>query len=243
MDLPNISILMPIYNRSKFKNLIISNLLRLDYDFNKLEIVIDDDSDTDPLFKNKDEILNFSKIIHPMKLNYHKNAKKRSIGDKRNNLCKIAKYKILANMDSDDLYLSDYLKHSLEVMKKQKCQLTTSPQMLFCFPEDNFLITGIECPTKRMGHEATMVFTKKHFKAMGGFASKSSQGEGTNMIDGMQDKLIGKTEVGKCMVCLCHKDNTICKDRFKESQKIDIELDPFDKQLILRIFSEKNEKS
>lgn len=240
MELPHISILMPIYNRSKFKPLIISNIYRLNYDLSKLELVIDDDSDKDPFFKNQKEQDEFKNIISPVKLSYYKYSKWRSIGDKRNNLCKLAKHKILANMDSDDLYLSDYLIHSLEVMKKQKCQLTTSPQMLFCYPEDNFLMTGIECATKRMGHEATMVFTKKHFKAMGGFTSKSSQGEGTNMIDGMQDKLIGKTEVAKCMVCLCHKGNTINKDRFKESQKINIELDDFDKKLILRVFSEKN---
>jgi hypothetical protein len=94
-------------------------------------------------------------------------------------------------------------------------------------------MTGIDCGVKRMGHEATMIFTKKHFKAMQGFTSTSSQGEGTGMIDGMKDSRIGRTEIGECMVCICHQDNTINKDRFKTSQNMNINLDDFDKQLIL----------
>ena len=234
MDLPLISILMPIYNRSKFKHLIISNLLKQDYPKDKLEIVIDDDSDKDPLFKNMQEINDFQKVINPIKLNYIRNKVWCSIGDKRNRLVKNAKYKICANMDSDDLYLSDYLRHSIEVMKKGKLGLVGSPQMLFVFPNDNFKITGIECAHKRQAHEATFVFTKKHFKAMGGFTSKSSQGEGVNMIDNMNEKLIGKTEVNKCMICICWVGNTINKDRFKQSQAFDCNLDDFDKELILR---------
>ena len=119
-ELPHISLLMPIYNRSKFKILIISNLLRLNYDLSKLEFVVDDDSDTDPLFKTKEEENEFKVIIAPIKLSYYRNTQKRQIGEKRNFLTKHAKYDICANIDSDDLYLSDYLVHSLEIMKQGK---------------------------------------------------------------------------------------------------------------------------
>jgi len=234
MSYPNISILLPIYERSRFLPLIISNLLRMDYELNKLELVISDDSLKDALFKNDQELIDFKAIVKPIQVNYLRTFIHMSIGDKRNFLVKNAKYKICANMDSDDLYLSDYLKHSIEVMNKNNYQLVTSPQMLFCFPKNNFKITGIECPTKRMGHEATMIFSKKHFRAMGGFSSKSSQGEGTKMVDGMKDNKIGKTEVSKCMVCICWSGNTINKDRFLTSQDMDINLDDYDKQLILR---------
>jgi glycosyltransferase involved in cell wall biosynthesis len=229
----NISILLPIYNRSRFKRLIISNLLKLDYDLSKLEVVISDDSNTDPLFKNNEELNNFKQIVSPIQVNYIKTTKHMKIGEKRNFLVKNAKYKICANMDSDDLYLSNYLKHSLKIMKEGNYQIVTSPQMLFIYPFENWLMTGIDCGVKRMGHEATMIFTKKHFKAMQGFTSTSSQGEGTGMIDGMRDDKIGRTEIGECMVCICHQDNTINKDRFKTSQNMNINLDDFDKQLIL----------
>jgi len=232
-QLPNISLLMPIYNRSKFKRLIISNLLRLNYDLSKLEFVVDDDSDTDPLFKTKEEENEFKVIIAPIKLSYYRNTQKRQIGEKRNFLTKHARYDICANIDSDDLYLSDYLMHSLEIMRKNKYGLVGSPQMLFVFPNDNFLITGIECPTKRMNHEATFMYTKKYWKAMGGYTNKSSQGEGTSMIDGMSDKLVGKTNIQNIMICVCWEGNTINKDRFKDSTVVKAELDSFDKQMIL----------
>ena len=129
MDLPYLSLCMPIYNRNKFTRLIISNLMRLDYP----------------------------------KENHYKT--KRSIGDKRNNLVKIAKHKIIGFMDSDDLYLSDYLKYSVNMLKTEKKGLVGSNQMLFLFPPENFedkwLLTGIKCSTTRMIHEASMVFTKK----------------------------------------------------------------------------------
>ena len=36
MDYPNISLLMPIFNRNNFTELIIENILKLNYDHNKL---------------------------------------------------------------------------------------------------------------------------------------------------------------------------------------------------------------
>lgn len=138
-------------------------------------------------------------------------------------------------MDSDDFYLSDYLKHSLEVMIEGKYQIVSSPQMLFVYPFDDWLITGMDCREKRMGHEATMVFTKKHWKSMGGFNNKG-YGEGVKMIDGMKDSLIGKTEIKYIMMCVCHETNSVKKDRFKEMNKINIQLPQQEKDLILSCF-------
>lgn len=236
MDYPNISICMPIYNRSYCTPLIISNIKKLDYDLSKLELVIDDDSNDDPLFSSKKIENEFQRIIHPVKLTYLKSNQKRTIGQKRNNLVKKANNKIIAFMDSDDLYLSDYLKHSINIMKKEKAGLVCSNQMLFLYPKEDWLCTGIQCETKRMGHEATMVFTKKHFRACGGFIN-NSQGEGTKMIDGMTDSKVAMTDITKCMVCICHTGNTINKDRFKKSQVVPITLPEHDKMLIKYVFN------
>ena len=88
---------------------------------------------------------------------------------------------------------------------------------------------------KKMIHEAGMLFTKKHWKAMGGFG-KSSQGEGTKMIDNMNEKTVGLTECKDVIICICHNDNTINKDRFKEFKELGIgnQLSEYHKQLILR---------
>jgi adenylyl- and sulfurtransferase ThiI len=120
-------------------------------------------------------------------------------------------------------------------MKKEKAGLVCSNQMLFLYPRDNWLCTGIQCRDKRMGHEATMVFTKKHWKAMGGFTN-NSQGEGTKMVDGMTDSKVAMSEIIKCMICICHSENTINKDRFKESDAVPVTLPEHEKRLIKYVF-------
>lgn len=229
MEYPNISICMPIYNRNKFIKLILSNILKLDYDFNKLEFIIDDDGDVE----NVDQWGDIQDIIKPIKYKYLKYKNKRSIGVKRNNLVKQASNKIIAFMDSDDLYLSNYLKHSIDILKKGNYGLVGSRQMLFLYPKLNWKLTAIQCMEKRMAHEATFVFTKKYWKASGGF-QKSSKGEGVGMIDYMNKNKIGMTNIDECMICICHDNNTVNKSRFIESEEIKGALiSDYDKNLIL----------
>ena len=54
-DLPNLSILIPTFNRRKFIPLIAVNLLSTDYPKNKLEVVVYDDNPDNPLFLNSQE--------------------------------------------------------------------------------------------------------------------------------------------------------------------------------------------
>ena len=70
-----------------------------------------------------------------------------------------------------------------------------------------------------MIHEAGMIFTKKHWKATGGFI-KNSQGEGTNMIDDMNDKTVGLTQAQHVIMWVCWNGNTICKDRFQDNKDL-----------------------
>ena len=233
----NISICTPIFNRNKCKNLIINNLNSFKYEKYKLEYIILDDG-SDRFIKNKDELEDFKKRIHPIKFTYVHHNQKEIIGKKRNKLVKLAKYNLIAMMDSDDLYTPEYLSHSLEVMKKGNFNIVGSNEMLFCYTtnniEDEWLYTGIRCESKSLIHEATMVFTRKHFNAMGGFATKENRAEGARMVQGMTDKNVGLTEISKCMLCLCHPNNTVPKDIFKkEGGKIDIKLNNKLKELII----------
>tara|TARA_R110000824_G_scaffold205337_1_gene390173 strand:+ start:2991 stop:3737 length:747 start_codon:yes stop_codon:yes gene_type:complete len=230
-DYPYISICMPIADRNNFKRLIVSNLLKLEYDKNKLEFIILDDGD-ESFISNNDELNMLKSILYPIQLVYKYDNIKKEIGHKRNILTKMAKHNIIACFDSDDYYLSYYLKHSIDVMRKGKHQIVSSPQMLFVFPYDDWLITGIDCKTKRQGHEATMVYTRKHWRAMGGF-NKKGHGEGTGLIDGMKDGLIGRTEIKNCMICICHGNNSVNKDRFKENNKMPFQLPENEKKLIM----------
>lgn len=215
MEYPYVSINMPIYNRSKWLPLIYHNIKQIAYPKDKIELVILDDSDNDKLFKDKIEENRFQEFIFPIKLKYILDPVKKSIGEKRNKLCKLSSHKIIACMDSDDLYLPSYLPYAISELKNNNLGAVGSPEMLFLYPHLDWKITGIKCLANRQIHEATLVYTKKHFNAMGGF-NKNSQGEGSKMFDFMNDKKIKQLEVSKIMVCICHSENTCNKDKFKD---------------------------
>ena len=219
MDYPNVSILTPSYNRRKFLPLITHNLLNMDYDKNKLEWCIIDDG-KEPLFT--DETLKQTKeILKPLKINYKYENVKRDIGVKRNALVKMCKYKYCIMMDDDDVYFPSYIKHSIEVLKKNKIGLVGSNHMLFIYHNHNYNMPKIECHAKRQIHEATMCFTKKYFNSMPGFM-KSSLGEGANMID-HNEKNSAYTIITKCMICFCHQGNSFNKEQFYK-YKVNIKL-------------------
>jgi glycosyltransferase involved in cell wall biosynthesis len=235
MEYPNVSINMPIYNRSKWLPLIAHNIIGQQYPKDKLELVILDDSSDDPLFKEIPQEI-FENWITPVKLKYIRDPVKKSIGEKRNKLCKLSSHKIIACMDSDDLYLPTYLTYAVGELKENKLSAVGSPEMLFIFPFDDWKITGIKCLANRQIHEATLVYTKKHFKAMGGFA-KNSQGEGAKMFDFMNDKQIKQLSVEKIMVCICHNENTCNKDKFNELDKQNAWIGDYEKAIISKVLS------
>ncbi len=226
-DLPFISILTPIFNRTKWLPLMLYNLQNLDYPKDKLEWVILDTHDNnciswDKLFKSKKQIQDAQSKIG-FKINYQMNDNSYTIGDKRNKLVKQSSYKICANMDSDDCMLPSWLQHSLEVMNSdKKCTLVGTPEMTFCFPLLDFKITAISCKDIKMMHEGAMVFTKKHHRAMGGFG-KASSNEGFGMIENNENKCL-RTHADKCIICVCHNDNTISKDRFSDKTNENVKL-------------------
>ena len=238
MDLPKVSILTPVYDRKRFLPLMISNLQSIVYPKNNLEWVILDSWSRDgkvseKLFKCEEEIRHYSRVIGiPIRYLYRPEAL--SIGKKRNMLVKQAQHKYCINMDSDDIYLPHYILYSIRVIKEKKKECVGSPEMLFIFPNDEYKVTGINCPAMRQAHEATLCFTKKHWKRMGGF-STSSQGEGAKMIDGCNEKVFARTDVSKCMICVCHNDNTVNKDQFNQDKmKIDVEIENLPQIKILK---------
>jgi len=195
------------------------NLQQQDYPRHLLEWVILDSKDGDSdekLFKSQGEIKEAEKIIG-FKIKYEYKKEKMSIGCKRNYLTKrLASYKICANMDSDDIFLPMWLRHSIEVMRSDKrCSLVGTKGMIFCYPDDDYKLTGIECEAKRMIHESGLVYTRRHWAQMGGF-TKSSQGEGCKMID-FNENMCLCTDASKVIICICHDGNTINKDRFRDA--------------------------
>ena len=235
-DLPCVSILTPCYQRRHFIPLMISNIITQDYPKDKLELVILQDGDED-LFIDATRLEMFKQAIYPVKLKYiYEPNIRRSIGEKRNKLVKIASHKIYAMMDSDDLYLSTYIRYSVNALKQYKAGISSSACMTFVYPKYDFRMTAIRCGYKRQCHEACAVFTRKYFNKMGGFG-KTSQGEGTKMLS-YNDREILNLDIGKLMVCIAHNNNTIDKEQFSnQNREFATFTNEYLKQLICKVLN------
>jgi len=222
-DKPIITILVPTWNRHKFLELFVMNLKLQDYPHTKLKVIIDDDGDQ-KFITDKEELDEVKEFIHPIQLKYINNKPRRSIGKKRNDLVKEADTKIVCFLDDDDCYLSTYISHSYQVMKDTKSGCVGSDKMLFCMTQNNFDIHAINCgDTKKLIHEATLMFTKKWFKASCKFGN-NSQGEGKNLFEG-HERTVAITDISKIMCCVQHDGNTVGKLQFaREDNKMDIKL-------------------
>jgi len=216
-DLPNISILTPVYDRNKWMPMMLSNIIHFDYDKEKLEWFILDSKDGDKEVKLiPDEFTkkNIEKIIHPIKLRYEYIPRKMTIAEKRTYLSKKMSHPWFANMDSDDIYMDCYLKYGVHLCKQNKVGLCGSPQMIFIYPHLDYRITAIECSAKRQIHEATMIGTKKYLKQMNYYSRHDEKGEGASLVDGNEMNVM-KSECSLCMICVCHNTNTCNKDAFE----------------------------
>jgi len=218
-ECPNVSIIIPCYKRRQFASLMMCNIFHMDYPKSKLEVCILQDGPEDLLSPIELELFK-EKCGCGINYKYEKDVR-RTIGEKRNRLVKMATHKIIACMDSDDIYMPTYLRYSVSAMKQYKVGITSSASMMFCFPQYDYKLTGIRCGHKRQAHEACSVFTKKHWRSMGGFVSKGSggnQGEGVKMID-YNEKNMVNLDIRLLMICIVHsvdEGNTIDKERFKD---------------------------
>lgn len=235
MELPKISLLTPTYNRRDFKPLLECNIKNLNYPKELLEHIIFDDHEN-KFFKDNNELIEFEKNTN-VKVKYiYKNNKHYSIGEKRNILVKESNYKILFNMDDDDIYPSNGLLISLKKMFDTKCSLVGTNQMQFIYPLNDYKISFIKCKAKRQIHESGMLFKKKHWRSMGGFC-KQGNGEGSKMID-FNEKHVQNIEVCELLICVAHETNTVCKDRFLENEiKINLNEDSPYLKILKQIFN------
>ena len=228
MELPLISILTPIYDRKSFLELMLVNLESFSYDRFQMEWVICDSYSKDgivgtPLL-SKTELEEVKKRLSPIEVKYTYLKRQMSIGEKRNWLVKNSSANICINVDSDDIYVPEYLRYSVSLLKHHKKSCCGSPQMVFLFPSLGNKTTFLNCETFRQIHEATMCFTKKHFKRMGGFETRG-YGEGAKMVDGCDEKYFIKSNIQSCMICICHDDNSVNKDKWAaDEREVNIEM-------------------
>jgi len=231
-----ISILTPTYNRPHLLEFYLANIKCQDYPHELLEVVIDDDGQDK--FIPDDKLEYVKNELKPIKLNYMYFKNKREIGIKRNNLVKSSTSKIVINFDDDDIYNESIISYCYNNLKSEKqISLVGTNQMIFCYINDNFKFTAIQCQSKRQIHESGMMMTKKHWRASGGY-TKNSQGEGSKLIDYHNDRCIKLLECQHMFSCICHDNNTINKDKFNTDDNIipDAKLSDELKQLIIKCF-------
>jgi len=217
---PKLTLLTPIYNRTRWLPLMIANVTQFDYVREDLTWFILDSKDGDEdirLFQDERELEMVRKSIAPIKLIYEYIPRKMTIAEKRNYLVKNSPTNWWANVDSDDIYFEGYLQYSIDKMKSEKKQLCGSKQMIFIYPHHDYQISAIQCPANRQAHEATMVGTQKYVRSMSGFTKNDTKGEGASLIDGNENNVC-MTECAKQMICVCHNRNTCCKDQFIEKR-------------------------
>ena len=234
----DISILVPTFNRRKFLPLLLRNIKVQDYQHDKLEVIIDDDGENKLILDN--ELQDIKNHLHPIKLTYINNKKKRTIGKKRNELIKFAKSKIVAFMDDDDIYFPTYLSYSYATLKENKVSCVGCDKMLFTMSEKDFDMYMIDCGNqKRMIHEATLMMTKKFHRASQGFQN-NSQGEGNTLFFGMENQVKITDNIIKIMCCLQHEGNTIDKMQFaKDELKVEAKIDDTLKNILKNILKKK----
>ncbi len=235
LHLPNISILMPTYNRKKFIPFIIRNLKVQDYPHKKLQLIIDDDGEI-PLIDN---YIEFKNAINPIKLKYIRNKKKSSIGEKRNRLVENANNNIVVFMDDDDLYEPTYISHSYHILKTKKAGCVGSDKMIFLYPpysENDFY--ALNCNDKRLLHEATLMFHKTWYNKTNKFIH-SSRGEGMGITESCKLKTIELTNPHLIMTAIVHGKNTIDKEKFKgEENNLVMKMDQSITEFITSVCSE-----
>ena len=229
--LPNVSILMPTYQRHHFLGLALDNVINQSYPKDKLELVIIDDG-------SKKFITNEKKVrkkLFPIKLKYIRidPNMKLKIGVKRNFLVDHASNEICIDMDDDDIYLNNYVLKSVLYLLVKGVGLIGSNAMIFYFyKHDKF--TKIQCSAKRQIHESTMCFTKTHWKRTGGFLPVQT-GEGPGMIDGHEEHTYN-IDIDGLTYLVCHDNNTYPKDSFLYKKELNLKLDPNKFKFIKDIF-------
>lgn len=208
---PRVSILtLTTKTRDKFIVSMVRNVLRQDYDHNLIEWVVIGDGDEQSISKFREAFKSLPGII----CRYITCDIEKDIGKKRNFACEHAKYKIMCNMDSDDFYNKEYISHSIDLMSRGKHGIVGCRDMLIFYPKMSGKMTMIRGSSI---HEATMVFTKKHWRQFK-FASGMCR-EGSQMVKG---RYFNEVNILKVMICVAHDSNSYDKKQFWDKDEVQL---------------------
>lgn len=207
---PCVSVLTPtMKSRAKFIDLMLLNISSQTYPHDRIEWIVvgDKNESTKTVFLEA-----FSKIPS-ISCRYVRCDIEGDIGKKRNYACSLAKHKILASMDDDDVYNNNYLEYSVSEMNQRAVNMVGCRDMLVFFP----LFDGkMTCVRGSLVHEATIVCRKRHWKKSK-YSENCMKGEGSKMVAG---SYFNELDITRVMVCMAHTSNTYDKTKLLESTEV-----------------------
>ena len=207
-ECPPISVVTLIYNRRKFWDLALHNMMITDYPRNKLEWVIVDDSD-DMEQSISDKITRIQGVLPGLNVVYVPYHEKITIGGKRNLGVKRSSHDIILMMDDDDHYPETSFRRRVAYLAKNPdmgCAVCTTIALYD-------LRTGISAvnvppynlPLGKRISEATLTFRRSFY--LDRKFEKISMAEGDPFIQGRENEVI-EMMPQHIIVSFCHGTNS-----------------------------------
>ena len=212
-ELPSISVVTLLYNRRKFVDLAIHNLLATDYPKHKIEWVVVEDSDITEE-QAADKVLKFGRESAPLSVSYIPVPStfkiKNSIGMKRNTGIMRAQHDIVLFMDDDDHYPPSSFRRRVSTLLTHSWK----PAAVVCSTIACYdLIHGISyvntppwnLPLKQRVSEATLCFHKSWWAAKE--FPEINMGEGEGFLEGRETDVV-ELQPQQIIVAMSHSKNS-----------------------------------
>lgn len=208
---PFISIITPTKNRPEFFSNIHRNFFRQDYDLDRMELIIGDDSD-----ESNELLIKKHKNINYIFLD------KMSIGKKRNMLCERSKGDIIIFMDDDDYYPPNKVSYVVDKLWNSKYLVSGSSEMyVYYICYDKIFKFGPygtagESSKKNTNHSTcgTLSFKREYFEN-NKFPDKNSAEEKI-FLNNWETNVL-QLDPLKSILCISHLDNTVDKHKHLKS--------------------------
>jgi glycosyltransferase involved in cell wall biosynthesis len=196
---PFVSVITPTYNRRKFLPILIHLYQQQTYPKNLRELIIFDDSPT----SNEDLIPTNDPTIR-----YVYQSNKLTLGEKRNELNKMAKGDVVICFDDDDYHFPERIAHSVAKMNAAKSQLAGSSIInVYYTDRQEFHQYGPFGPNH--GTNGTFAFRQQYLKKHAHDPTKHAQEE-PSFTNNFSEKL-AQLDPMKTIICIAHSSNTFDK--------------------------------
>ena len=210
IDLPKISLLTKSDNISRFLPLMVCNIKHFNYPKDKIEWVIVD-TNTNQL--NEESLLIIRSFLD-IDINYIHNNEE---SDKDELLYENASYDIILIVNEANIYLAEYIRHSVDILLNTNKEIVGCLDMVFLHPHYDFKISISKDSTSF--YETTLCMKKQYWK-------ENRESIKENMID--KDKSF-ETNICNCIIDVCwdisisdkecHLSKKVCKI---QGEKIDV---------------------